>query len=193
MRSLRDTTIALVKALVEQGVLSQAKADELIRKAQEAGRHPANYSQAPSAARTSCALGQAESAGDGRSRPPTHRPPTDRSSAPKPGEPPVIRVPYVPETVKQEIRDEVKKEVLAQAKEERWGEPGASAILDRPDSPSAVTFVCAARLIAFRATIFPMPRRWFSSNPSQVHTTSTTPKTRATACASGCGSVLTFM
>jgi hypothetical protein len=34
-------------------------------------------------------------------------------------------VPYVPETVKQEISNEVKQEVLAQAKTERWGEPGA--------------------------------------------------------------------
>ena len=37
----------------------------------------------------------------------------------------VIRVPYVPETVKNEIRDQVKEEVLAQAKAERWGDAGA--------------------------------------------------------------------
>lgn len=37
----------------------------------------------------------------------------------------MIRVPYVPETVKQQIRDEVKQEVLSQARQERWGEPGA--------------------------------------------------------------------
>lgn len=36
----------------------------------------------------------------------------------------VVRVPYVPESVKQEIRDEIKQEVLAQAKGERWGDPG---------------------------------------------------------------------
>ena len=40
VRSLRDTTIALVNMLVEQGVLTRAKADELIRKAQEAGKKP---------------------------------------------------------------------------------------------------------------------------------------------------------
>ncbi|MDB5804019.1 MAG: hypothetical protein JWN73_1341 [Betaproteobacteria bacterium] len=38
---------------------------------------------------------------------------------------PVVRVPYVPESVKAEIRDQVKQEVLAQAKQERWGDPGA--------------------------------------------------------------------
>lgn len=37
----------------------------------------------------------------------------------------VIRVPYVPETVKDQIRDQIKQDVLAQARQERWGEPGA--------------------------------------------------------------------
>lgn len=35
-----------------------------------------------------------------------------------------IDVPYVPETVRNQIRDDVKREVLAQAKEERWIAPG---------------------------------------------------------------------
>lgn len=38
---------------------------------------------------------------------------------------PRIRVPYVPEVVKKELRDEIRQEVLAQAKAERWGDPGA--------------------------------------------------------------------
>lgn len=38
---------------------------------------------------------------------------------------PVIRVPYVPENVKNEMREEIRKDVLAQARSERWGEPGA--------------------------------------------------------------------
>ncbi len=104
VRTLRDTTIALVKALVEQGVLSQSKADELIRKAQEAGKHPANPASGPVAGTTA----------------PGTSPPAAASGAPA-----VIRVPYVPESVKQEIRDEVKKEVVAEAKQERWGTPGA--------------------------------------------------------------------
>lgn len=37
----------------------------------------------------------------------------------------VVRVPYVPEAVREEIREEVKEEVVAQAREERWGTPGA--------------------------------------------------------------------
>ncbi len=47
------------------------------------------------------------------------------SGAAAPVAPDVIRVPYVPEVVKQEITDQVKQDVLAQAKTERWGEPGA--------------------------------------------------------------------
>lgn len=37
----------------------------------------------------------------------------------------VVRVPYVPESTKREMREQIKQEVLAQAKEERWGNPGA--------------------------------------------------------------------
>lgn len=37
----------------------------------------------------------------------------------------VLRIPYVPETVRQQMRDEIKAEVLAQARGERWGQPDA--------------------------------------------------------------------
>lgn len=40
---------------------------------------------------------------------------------------PVLRVPYVPESVRAQIRDEVKEEVVAQARAERWGVPNAPA------------------------------------------------------------------
>jgi hypothetical protein len=36
-----------------------------------------------------------------------------------------VRVPYIPEVVKNEIREQIKKEVLTQASQERWGEPNA--------------------------------------------------------------------
>jgi hypothetical protein len=36
-----------------------------------------------------------------------------------------VRVQYVPEVVKNEIREQIKQEVLAQAKNERWAEPNA--------------------------------------------------------------------
>src|SRR5690606_32912961 len=34
-----------------------------------------------------------------------------------------VRVPYIPETVRDQIRDEVKTEVIAQAKNENWATP----------------------------------------------------------------------
>lgn len=37
----------------------------------------------------------------------------------------VVRVPYVPEAVRNQIRDEVKKEVVATARQEGWAQPGA--------------------------------------------------------------------
>jgi hypothetical protein len=37
----------------------------------------------------------------------------------------VVRVPYVPEVVMREIKEEIRQEVLAQARGERWGDPGA--------------------------------------------------------------------
>lgn len=37
----------------------------------------------------------------------------------------VVRVPYVPESVRQEMREQIKAEVLSQAKSERWGQPDA--------------------------------------------------------------------
>ena len=44
---------------------------------------------------------------------------------PAPPAPGVLRVPYVPEIVKNQIRDEVKKEVLAEACAENWAQPNA--------------------------------------------------------------------
>lgn len=46
-------------------------------------------------------------------------------AASKPEDSKTVRVPYVPEVVRNEIREQIKQEVLSQAKSERWGEPGA--------------------------------------------------------------------
>jgi hypothetical protein len=44
-----------------------------------------------------------------------------RATAPPPS---TVRVPYVPETVKNQIREELRSEITEQAKTERWGVPG---------------------------------------------------------------------
>jgi hypothetical protein len=101
LRQLRDSTISLVNALVEQGVLTREKADAIIAQARNAGAAPSAANAAPSA------------------------PAAAAPSAGPPLAPGTVRVPYVPETVKREMTEEIKQDVAAQAKAERWGEPGA--------------------------------------------------------------------
>lgn len=83
LETLRETTLNLIEALVEQGVFTRDKADTMIKDAQA----------------------KAQAAAKAR--------------------PAAVRVQYVPETVKAEIREQLKQEVLAQARTERWAAPNA--------------------------------------------------------------------
>jgi hypothetical protein len=93
--ALTGTLVALIQTLVDQGVLSAGKAQEMLR---QAGIDPSLLSSAA-------------------------KPPLS-PVAPAP-EPPVVRVPYVPQTLKDELREELSKDVLARAHDEKWTEPGA--------------------------------------------------------------------
>lgn len=84
---VRQTTVNLIYALVEKGVLTQEAANDLIKQAEKSARKKVADTQAANSK--------------------------------------VVRVPYVPESVKREIRDQVKQEVVAQAKAERWGDVNA--------------------------------------------------------------------
>lgn len=95
LENLRGTTLNLIRLLVREGILTQDKAETLMKEAEK--RSPPD----PVGAVAGAAAGTA-AAGTG-----------------------TVRVPYIPEVVKQEIRDELKQEVLAQAKAERWGDSGA--------------------------------------------------------------------
>lgn len=53
----------------------------------------------------------------------------------------IVRVPYVPEAVRNQMREEIKTEVLAQAKQERWGQPDAY-----PDWVKRISFEGDARV-----------------------------------------------
>lgn len=99
LESLRQTTRNLIDALVESGVLSRDKADALIRSAQE-------KAAAQQAARPDVTAPKPSVTADGK---------------------PVLRVPYVPEGMRQQLRNEIKEEILAQARDERWGVPNAAA------------------------------------------------------------------
>jgi hypothetical protein len=84
LETLRATTLGLIDALVEQGVLTREQADRLVERARARAAPPAGK--------------------DGK---------------------PVVRVPYVPESVKAEIREQVKQEVIAQARQEGWADVNA--------------------------------------------------------------------
>lgn len=107
LESLRVTTLALIEALVERGLLTRQKANELLAQARAGAVAPPAAASAPSVA------GAAGAAAAGA---------TTAAAARAEN---VVRVPYVPQIVKDQIRDEVKEEVVAQAKAERWGVPNA--------------------------------------------------------------------
>jgi hypothetical protein len=99
LETLRQTTRNLIDALVESGVLSRDKADALLKSAEQRAAATVANQPAPQPGST------ATTTANGK---------------------PVLRVPYVPESMRNQIRDEVKEEVLAQAKAERWGVPNAT-------------------------------------------------------------------
>lgn len=96
---MKKTTLNLIEALVAQGVLSREQADRLIAKAEQDAKAEIRQSE------------RSEAQGDKR----------------------VVRVPYVPQFVRDEIKQEVEagvreqvvEDVMAQAKQERWGLPDA--------------------------------------------------------------------
>jgi len=98
IEQLQATTQAVLDALVESGVLTREKVDALV--AASKARAKAAPAAPMVSAETSPEVGK-----DGKK---------------------VVRVPYVTEAVKTEMREQIKREVLVQARNERWGEPGAT-------------------------------------------------------------------
>ncbi len=92
LEQLRSTTVSLVNLLVQEGVLSKAKAEDLLRQA----------SQDAVKAREKDALAEAEKA----------QPNPQDAGVEKVIDEKMVRVQYVPDIVKQEIKDEIKKEVM---------------------------------------------------------------------------------
>ncbi len=87
LEELRATTLALIQALVDQGLLTRDRAQALVQQAQRAGAAQATTTPAP-------ATGWGRPAG------------------------PAVRVPFVPESVRNEIRDQVREEVMASVRSE---------------------------------------------------------------------------
>lgn len=87
LETLRQTTMNLIQALVQQGVLPADKADQLVKAAEAKAR--ATVAEAKKAEETT------------------------------------VRVQYVPESVRKQISEQVREEVVSQAKAERWGDVNA--------------------------------------------------------------------
>lgn len=101
-----NATINLIRLLVDQGVLKQDKAEALIAQAQNEAVQARQAASASSVAAT----GPAAAPGD-------------------------VRVQYVPTAVREQIRDQVKAEVMATAKQENWAQPNTF-----PDWVSRISF-----------------------------------------------------
>lgn len=108
LEALRQTTLSLIEALVQGGVITRDKADQLLADARQRAQQMA-----------------AASAASAATVPPALAPTTNSSGKP------VQRVPYVSEALRVQLRNEVKEEILAQARQERWGVPNAPSWIDR--------------------------------------------------------------
>jgi hypothetical protein len=97
LEALRETTLALIELLVANGTLTREKADQLLA---EARRRAA-------------------------ARPPPG--PGEWGAPPPVAAAPVVRVPFVPQVVRDQIRNELREEIVARARAERWGVPNATA------------------------------------------------------------------
>jgi hypothetical protein len=91
LERLRATTIALIEALVQQGLITRERADALLR--------PAQGAAAPSA---SPQWGAPRRPADGEAPPGT------------------VRVPYLSETARQKLREELKSDIVGAARDEGW-------------------------------------------------------------------------
>ena len=91
---VRATTTRLINLLVEQGLLTRARADVLLKELDS----PTGAAPTPS--------------------------PASGPASAAPASPTTVRVPYVPEFVRKEIKEELRNELAAQAAREGWAGPG---------------------------------------------------------------------
>ncbi len=97
-----NATVNLIRLLVKQHVITKAAGAALLAEAEaEAAKARADSEKTQVAATA----------------------PAPEPVAPEPPAPGTLRVPYVPQIVKDQIRDDLKKEVVAQAKAEGWVSP----------------------------------------------------------------------
>ena len=102
----KSAMVNLIRLLVKQKVITQQSADALLREAEQEAAQAKTAKAAAPAAAVPVPI------------------PAERPEMPAAG-PGVVRVPYVPQIVRNQIRDEVKAEVIKEAKAENWAQPNA--------------------------------------------------------------------
>src|SRR5262249_30522512 len=121
-----NVTVNLVHRMVDRGLLSASDAEELIKQAE----HDADIARARNFA-LRASSGDTVTSTNSPLPPPDVPTPTDGSAIDTrvpPAEGPAnaedeVRVAYVPEIVKQQLRDEIREQVLQQARDENWANP----------------------------------------------------------------------
>lgn len=114
---MHQSILNLIKQLTKKGVLTKDTADKLMREAEESAAKTVAEQNALAATAASGVAATAAQSGVAS----TYTLPSVEPVAPG-----VVRVPYIPESVKYEITEQIKHEVLAQARGERWGDPGST-------------------------------------------------------------------
>ena len=102
-----NVTLNLINRLVQRGILTKEDAGDLIRQAKEDAQNAAQQAQVTQQAAQQAAAAQQMAVEAGS-------PPAADDS---------VSVSYVPEIVKTEMRDEIKRDVLAAAQSEGWATP----------------------------------------------------------------------
>jgi len=123
----QNVTINLIHRLVQRGVLTQEDADELIKQAED---DAANARALAARERVQPAQAEVPDPSSFSAEPPPLTTSTVTEQQPLTEAPPeiaaeedTVHVHYVPEIVKRELRDEIRQEVLEQAREENWANP----------------------------------------------------------------------
>jgi hypothetical protein len=100
-----NATVNLINLMVKRGMLSEDEAAALVKQADDEA-YVARQAVRDAAAKADSADKRASTAADAASPPGTKR------------------VTYVPEIVRQQLRDDLKKEVMEKAQKEGWASPG---------------------------------------------------------------------
>jgi hypothetical protein len=125
-----NTTVNLVNLLVKEGVLKEEQAQALIRQADDEA-YVARQAAKDATAKADEAA-KAANAATAAATPPGTR-----------------HVTYVPEVVKRQLREDLKKEVMAKAQKENWASPGAY-----PEWAQRIRFTGDVRA-RYQGSIFP--------------------------------------